>query len=199
MGSFLGVIFRNYTATEAIRAEIEEDIGLLVRYVPGMLGFLVRYLVYKLLFGRIDSIPFIYPGVRFVFMKRITLGKGVLINSNSYIYGRGGLEIGDQVLISPNCAIVAGDHDVFAPGNIIETPSKNQKIVIGRNSWIGANSVVVGGVTIHEGSVIGAGAVVTHDTEPYSINTGVPARRVGMRPRPDEDPGRRFPPKEEDD
>ena len=193
MGSFLGVIFRNYTATEVIRAEIEEDIGLLVRCVPGMLGFLVRYLVYKLLFGRIDSIPFIYPGVRFVFMKRITLGRGVLINSNSYIYGRGGLEIGDHVLISPNCAIVAGDHDVLAPGNMIETPSKDQKIVIGPNSWIGANSVVVGGVTIHEGSVIGAGAVVTHDTEPYSINAGVPARRVGMRPRAKQGPGNSFP------
>ncbi|MBW1712937.1 MAG: acyltransferase [Deltaproteobacteria bacterium] len=184
MASFLKVIFKNYSLGQALRAELEEDLGLLVRYIPGLLGFVTRYLVYKPLFGRIGSVPYIYPGVRFVYMGRIRLGKNVLINSNSYIYGKGGLEIGDSVLISPNCAIVAGDHDFESGQPILEQPSKSQKIVIGQDSWIGANSVVVGGVRIGRGSIIGAGAVVTADTEEYSINVGVPARKVGQRPRP---------------
>jgi galactoside O-acetyltransferase len=181
MSSFLKVIFKNYSIGQAVRAELEEDVGFLVRSLPGVLGFLFRYLAYKPLFGRIQSMPYIYPGVRFVFMKNIYLAKGVLINSNTYVYGRGGIEIGDNALVSPNCAIVAGDHTTTLGHNILEVPSIPEKIVIGSGSWIGANSVVLRGVTIGAGSVIGAGAVVTRDTEPYSINVGVPARKIGMR------------------
>lgn len=183
MRDFFKVIFKNYDLKRALRAELEEDLGFLVRSLPGLFGFIIRYLAYKPLFGCIKSLPFIYPGVRFVYMDRIYLGERVLINSNCYLYGRGGLEIGDSTLISPNCSIVSGDHDFKSGHLIMERPSQDQKIVIGRDSWIGANSVVVGGVTIGEGSVIGAGAVVTRDTEPYSINVGVPARKVGERPR----------------
>lgn len=181
MSSFLSVILKNFSLQQAIRAEFEEDVGFLVRNLPGIVGFTLRYLVYKPLFGQIASMPYIHPGVRFLHMRNIFLGKGVLINSNTYVYGKGGLEIGDQVLISPNCSIVAGDHNIDPNIPILEQPSKAEKIVIGRDSWIGANSVVVGGVTIGAGSIIGAGAVVTHDTEPYSINVGVPARKIGIR------------------
>ncbi|MBI4678125.1 MAG: acyltransferase [Elusimicrobia bacterium] len=181
MASFLGTILKNYSLRQAARAELEEDVGFLVRSLPGICGFIIRYLAYKPLFKRIDSVPYIYSGVRFVFMKNISLGKGALINSNSYIYGRGGIEIGDHVLISPNCSIVAGDHDMSRGLPMIERASKEEKIVIQEDSWIGANTVVCGGVTIAKGSVIGAGAVVTKDTEPYSINVGVPARKVAER------------------
>lgn len=182
--AFFAVILKNYSIGQALRAELEEDVGFLVRSLPGMLGFALRYLAYKLLFGKIASMPFIYPGVRFVFMKNIRLGRGVLINSFAYIYGRGGVEIGDKTLISPGCSIVAGDHDFKALLPIMDSPSKSdQKIIIGRDAWIGANCVVTGGVTIGDGAVIGAGAVVTRDVEPYSINVGVPARKIGIRPR----------------
>ncbi|MFH1035195.1 MAG: acyltransferase [Pseudomonadota bacterium] len=182
MASFWGVIFKNLSLAQALRSELEEDLGFLVRPWPGILGFVLRYLVYKPLLARLEGMPYIYPGVRLVHLGRISLGKGVLINSNTYVYGKGGLTIGDHTLISPNCAIVAGDHD-FSRGLIMEQPSLNQRIAIGRDCWIGANAVVVGGVSIGDGAVVGAGAVVTGDLEPYSINVGVPARKVGQRPR----------------
>ena len=47
--------------------------------------------------------------------------------------------------------------------------------------WIGAAAVILRGVRVHVGAVIGAGAIVTKDVEPYSIVAGVPARRIGMR------------------
>ena len=186
MKLFFRNIFKNYSLGQAIRAELEEDLGFLVRHLPGILGFLLRYIVYKILFGQIKSIPYIYPGVRFVYMKHIRFGRGVLVNSNTYIYGKGGVEIGDNVLISPNCSIVAGDHNTGLNSAIIEKPSKAEKIVIGKDSWIGANAVVLGNVTIGEGSVVGAGSVVTRDTEPYSINAGIPAKKIGERRQADE-------------
>jgi len=183
--SFLGTIFKNLSLWDAIRIEIEDDIGFLVRHLPGILGYLLRYLAYKPLLRRLDGLPYISTNVKLTHMHGIAMGKRVLINSNAYLYGKGGIEIGDGVLISPNCVIVAGDHDFSSPAPILEQPSTGGRIVIGADTWIAANVVITGGVTIGEGSIIGAGAVVTRDTEPYSINGGIPARKIGERPRID--------------
>ena len=56
-------------------------------------------------------------------------------------------------------------------------------MTIGSDVWLGANAVVLPGVTIADGTVVSAGAVVTKDTEPYSIVGGIPATKIGMRPR----------------
>lgn len=179
--SFLGVVLKHYRWQDALWAELEEWVGFLVRSLPGVLGFVLRWLAYRPLFGGMVSMPILYPGSRFVFMRRIRFGRGVLVNADCYLYGRGGIEIGDHVLISPGCAIVAGNHDIDAGTGIMERPSLDQGIVIGRDVWIGANCVVVGGVTIAEGCVIGAGAVVTRDTEPYGVYVGAPARFLRKR------------------
>jgi maltose O-acetyltransferase len=52
---------------------------------------------------------------------------------------------------------------------------------IGRDVWIGANAVVLGGVTIGDGAVVAAGSVVTKDVEPGAIVVGNPARLVRRR------------------
>jgi len=54
-------------------------------------------------------------------------------------------------------------------------------IVIGDDVWIAASAIVLGGVTVGDGAVVGAGAVVTKDIPPYSIALGVPAQVVGQR------------------
>jgi acetyltransferase-like isoleucine patch superfamily enzyme len=52
-------------------------------------------------------------------------------------------------------------------------------VSIGDSVFIGANATILMGVTIGDHAVIGAGAVVNHDVEAYSIVAGVPARRIG--------------------
>jgi len=52
---------------------------------------------------------------------------------------------------------------------------------IGRDVWIGANAVILGGVTIGDGCVVGAGAVVTKNIPPYNVAKGIPAKAAGMR------------------
>jgi len=54
-------------------------------------------------------------------------------------------------------------------------------VVIGDRVWIGYRAIVLPGVTIGEGAVVGAGAVVTKDVEPYEIVAGNPARKIGSR------------------
>ena len=60
-------------------------------------------------------------------------------------------------------------------------PEDDRDIVIESDVWVGANSTILRGVTVGEGSVIAAGAVVTKDVPPYSIVGGVPARVLKMR------------------
>lgn len=55
---------------------------------------------------------------------------------------------------------------------------ESSSIVIGNRCWLGARVVVIGGVTIGEGAVVAAGAVVTRDVEPYTLVGGVPARVI---------------------
>ena len=55
------------------------------------------------------------------------------------------------------------------------------KVETGHDVWIGHNAIVMGGVTLGNGAVVAAGAVVTHDVAPYEIVGGVPARHMGWR------------------
>lgn len=58
---------------------------------------------------------------------------------------------------------------------------KKYSIKIGNDVWIGLGVMIMEGVTIGDGAVIGTGALVTKDVEPYSINVGLPAKKVGSR------------------
>jgi acetyltransferase-like isoleucine patch superfamily enzyme len=81
-------------------------------------------------------------------------------------------------LIAANCQIFDGNgHDISFPdvGNRINTTGASKPIVIEDNVWIGANSIILPGVTIGRGSVISANSVVTKDVPPMVIAGGNPA------------------------
>jgi acetyltransferase-like isoleucine patch superfamily enzyme len=93
--------------------------------------------------------------------------------------GQGGIFLGDNVLIAPHAILVTGGHDLEnVDSPLIEHEYSGLPIHVGNNVWIGANAVILGGVTIGDGSVVAAGAVVTKDVEPYSIVGGVPAKEL---------------------
>lgn len=79
------------------------------------------------------------------------------------------------VYTSTNAIGIPGDPDMITWLRPAEPP------VIGNDVWIGAHAVILRGVTIGDGAVIAAGAVVTKDVEPYSIVGGVPARHIKYR------------------
>ena len=58
---------------------------------------------------------------------------------------------------------------------------KRNFIIIGNDVWIGANAIILPGVTVGDGAIIGAGAVVTRDVPPYAIMVGVPAKILKYR------------------
>ena len=93
----------------------------------------------------------------------------------------GGIYIGNNVLIAPNVVIRAADHGIKASTLIRDQPHRPGVICIEDDVWIGSNAVITSNVTLRKGTVVGAGAVVTKSTEPYSIVGGVPARKISQR------------------
>jgi len=112
----------------------------------------------------------------------ITIGDDSWLGPNSVIYGNGGVDIGEHVLIASHCVINTVSHSfsrLDIPMN--EQDIKCDPVVIENDVWIGAGAVILQGVRIGQGSIIGAGAVVTKSIPPFSIALGVPARVTGSR------------------
>ena len=112
----------------------------------------------------------------------IRCGENVFFGPYVVVYGHGGVEIGAHSLIASHCVIVAANHTVPPPGELIRfQPDLPRPVKIGRDVWLGAGVKVLAGVTIGDGCIVGAGAVVTRDLPPQAIAHGVPARVVGQR------------------
>jgi acetyltransferase-like isoleucine patch superfamily enzyme len=98
------------------------------------------------------------------------------------VYGHGGVEIGESTLVSMQCTILSSNHAIPPVGTLIrDTPDELLPTKIGRDVWIGANAVILGGVTIGDGAVIAAGAVVNRDVGEGAVVAGVPARLFRKR------------------
>ena len=112
----------------------------------------------------------------------IEMGEHTFIGSYTSVIGPGNIKIGKRCLIAAHSGIIANNHIFSDPIEMIECQGiTRQGVVIEDNCWLGYGVKVLDGVTIGEGSVIGAGAVVTKDIPPYSIAVGVPAKVVRSR------------------
>lgn len=132
--------------------------------------------------------------IRCFFARRISKGiqkgasieKGAIIVPGVYCEKNGcigincgtdwGLHIGEHTMIGPNCRFFTMSHKRIEEGDrVFKGYELPKPIYIGKHCWIGYNVVVVGGVTIGEGSTIAASSVVTHDVPPFSLVAGNPA------------------------
>ncbi len=99
--------------------------------------------------------------------------------------GRGGVEIGDNVMIASHTVITSLTHDPNA--EIYRKTLIKKKVIIKNNVWIGAGAIILPGVTIGDGAVIAAGSVVTKDVPSKTIVAGVPAKPIRFLNKKSED------------
>lgn len=152
-----------------------------VKYLPSPIGDLLRRFVSRPFLKSCGKIR-IYEGVTLWYPYRITFGSDVTINEFTYISGYGGVEIASDVLIGHRVSIVSSEHIFSDTTRSIRSQGVVAKSVkIENNVWIGANSTILSGVTIGEGSIIAAGSVVNNDVPPLAIVGGVPAKIIKMR------------------
>lgn len=114
----------------------------------------------------------------------VYVGKDSFINSGCVIFSGNGVTIGEFVLIAPNCTLAATNHSYSVRDKTIRhqgfLPSKGG-IRIEDDVWVGANTTILDGAILRQGCVIGAGSLVRGEVEAYSVNSGNPLRKIGMR------------------
>lgn len=112
---------------------------------------------------------------------RLTVGDYTFIGNGTQFDIVEALEIGAHTLIAPGVFITDHAHRKDKGLRIGEQGTTAAPVVVGSDVWIGTRAVILPGVTIGDGAVVGAGAVVTKSVEAGAIVAGVPARQIGTR------------------
>lgn len=126
----------------------------------------------------------VYPGATIrINQGWMETGKEVSFGSGCHIYEpRAGLTIGDHSMIGGGVLICGVNHGYAIRGvPMRQQPVEAAPIVIGLDVWIGMGAIILPGVTLGDGSIVGAGAVVTSDVPSGAVVSGVPARFVKHR------------------
>lgn len=143
----------------------------------------LRRALMNTMLGRRHEGLFIGPRVTIQLYSRLKLGDHVSINHGCTLSCEGELEIGDHVAIGHGTSIMTTEHGYGDPAVPIKhQPVSFAKVTIGSNVWIGAQAIILAGVSIAEGTIVGAGSTVTKSvTERDTIVAGSPARKIKDR------------------
>jgi acetyltransferase-like isoleucine patch superfamily enzyme len=112
----------------------------------------------------------------------VEIGDNSAVGAYSFLGGQGGIKIGQNVIMGPKVNIFSENHNFDQLDIPIRLqPTTRKGVVVEDNCWIGANSTIVDGVTVHSGCVVAAGSVVTKDVPSNTIVGGVPAKVIRQR------------------
>ncbi len=117
----------------------------------------------------------------------IEIGNDVFIGAGArFSASNSRISIADKVMFGPNVTIMGGDHRTDVVGRFMfdvkeKLPENDLPVTIETDVWVGANAVILKGVTVGQGAIIAAGSVVIADVAPYTIVAGVPAKQVSVR------------------
>ena len=136
----------------------------------------VRAIFSELIGKPVDETFSLFPPFYTDCGKNITVGKHVFINMGCKFQDQGGIAIGDGTLI--------GHHVVLATLNHARSPEQRKNLLpapihIGKDVWIGASATILPGVSIGDGAIVAAGAVVTKNVAAKTVVGGVPATVIG--------------------
>ena len=147
-------------------------------FVFGKFGKLVRRMCAKRMIAYCGTNVNIEKGA--VFSTKSTIGDNSGIGINASL---GEVHIGNNVLMGKDCICVTQNHGFIQKNKLIieQGYTEEAPIYIGNDVWIGHRVTILPGVHIADGCVIGAGAVVTKNTEPYCVYGGNPARKIKER------------------
>jgi maltose O-acetyltransferase len=141
----------------------------------------LKHLMLKGLFKSIGKNINIRPGIKFTSGRNISIGDNSGVGDRCFLQDIGEISIGSDVLMGPEAMIFTANHQMKRDELLRNQGETVSGVTIGDDVWIGARSIILPGVTVSNGAVIAAGAVVTRDVEPYTIVGGVPAKKIGVR------------------
>ena len=141
-----------------------------------LLGHPFRRMLAPLIFRSVGDNFKCWHCVEWSFGYNLSFGNNVVVHRNVLLDDRGGIDIGDNVSISDYANVYSHHHNIYDIHNV-ETPQTR----IGNGVRLTYHSTVLAGTTIGDNALIGTGAVVTRDVEPYHIVVGIPAKTVKIK------------------
>ncbi|MEC4726567.1 acyltransferase [Shewanella sp. D64] len=126
------------------------------------------------------------PGSYAICCDHISIGNEVVLRPGTMLFGSEhgpksvNITIEDYVLIGSGVHIYTANHEFSDPQQPIFSQGHKpiQPVIISTGAWIGANAIILPGVTVGQNSVVGAGSVVTKDVPPFTVVAGQPARII---------------------
>ncbi|WP_242919759.1 DapH/DapD/GlmU-related protein [Pontibacter liquoris] len=135
----------------------------------------IRSLLSRITESKIDASTAVFPPLYINYGKNTIIGKNVFINFGCTFLDLGGITIEDNVMLAPGVKLLSESHPLSSEDRQSLIP---KPIHIKRNAWIGANAVILQGVTVGENAVVAAGAVVSKDVPANAVVGGIPAKFI---------------------
>lgn len=151
--------------------------GVFASWMPYYVGKSWRILLVRLFGLKYNYGIAIYPTARIWAPWNVEMGAHVAIDDRVNLYSADKIIIGTKVAISREAFICTASHDITKPNR----PLVTAPIKIEDGVWIGARAIILPGVTIGEGAIVAAGAVVTKSVEPWTVVGGNPAMMLKRR------------------
>jgi len=165
-----------YTGTEQMMRVLWAGVSPLFRLSPRVF-WAWRVFLLRLFGARIGRKVHVYPSARIYFPWNLEIGDWSAVGEGACIYNLGPIRIGRHVTISQYAHLCAGTHDYRDPSfPLLKTP-----ITIEDQAWICADAFIGPGLTVRQGAVVGARAVVVGNVDAWKIVAGNPARVIRER------------------
>lgn len=156
---------------------------IFLRWISFFPSLHVRMFYYRHIYGAdLKRSVLVYKGAELRSPALLQIGEGTIIGDNVMLDSRAGITIGKNVNFGSNVQIYTLQHDYRDP-EFRCVPEHFGPVVIQDRAWIGPSTIILHNVTIGEGAVVAAGAVVTKDVPPFTLVAGIPAKVVGQRPK----------------
>lgn len=159
-----------------VQQGVSIQLVLIVARIPSRT---LRHAIYRVMGMRLAPTAIVHRGLEVRDPRQVEIGEDSVVGFDAILDARRGITIGRHVNISSQVAIWTMQHDHREP----TFAAMSAPVLISDWAWLSFRSTVLPGVTIGEGAVVAAGAVVTHDVPPFAIVGGVPAKVIGERPR----------------
>jgi acetyltransferase-like isoleucine patch superfamily enzyme len=127
---------------------------------------------------------------------RLHISATAVVNNALFNLSSGEITVGEYAFFGHNVSVLTGTHDwtTFGAQRQVAVPNSGRDVVIEEGAWVSSNAIVVAPCRIGAHAVVGVGALVLRDVEPYTVVAGNPARVLRTIPRPGAAAGNRVEP-----
>lgn len=145
--------------------------------IPGIPLRQIRNLILRAFGAKIPLKSLVYPSAKIWAPWNLEVGKHSTIGPNTQVYNKSKIIISNHCVVSQGVYLCTASHDIEDKKySLISRP-----IILKESSWVAADAFIGPGVTIGEGSVVGARSAVFKDVKPWSVVGGNPAKFIKMR------------------